>query len=68
MKCIICGRQIETGHGNNPWPVELIGVSCEECYISKVLPAQRERAERYKEDNKNAEESRICAEGHNDAH
>lgn len=39
--CCICGKKF-TGWGNNPWPVADDGSCCNECNMSKVIPARLE--------------------------
>lgn len=38
-KCCLCGREFK-GWGNNPWPVVDNGVCCDECNMTKVIPAR----------------------------
>ena len=40
FKCCICGKEVEE-YGNNPWPIKE-GRCCNECNLSKVLPARIE--------------------------
>ncbi len=34
--CCICGKEFH-GHGNNPHPIEIEGVCCDECNVKVVL-------------------------------
>lgn len=47
--CIICGKPINNGYGNNPEPVKSFGKCCDECNIEYVIPARIRRAV-YKEE------------------
>lgn len=47
--CCICGKEIE-GYGNNPWPVtkKQTDKCCDNCNITKVIPARMTHYERTK--------------------
>lgn len=37
--CVLCGNEI-TDHGNNPQPLSDDGKCCDNCNITKVVPAR----------------------------
>ena len=37
--CCICGKEFK-GWGNNPYPVKMEGVCCDECNLKAVIPAR----------------------------
>ncbi len=41
MKCVLCGKKID-GYGNNPAPLanESKHSCCDECNVTKVIPAR----------------------------
>lgn len=46
-KCVICGKPLPKGDmGNNPEPIKPMssGTCCNECNMSKVIPARLSRA------------------------
>lgn len=47
MKCCICNKIIN-GYGNNPWPVKDDGECCDNCNMTKVIPARLSPYERTK--------------------
>lgn len=39
--CCICGKEFD-GWGNNPWPIVEDGECCDECNMTRVVPARIE--------------------------
>ena len=39
MKCVLCKKEVK-GYGNNPSPLSEKGSCCDECNITKVIPAR----------------------------
>jgi len=42
MRCVICGKKIEDGRGNNPYPVKKEGQCCNDCNAMYVVKARFE--------------------------
>ena len=40
--CCLCGKKCENEFGNNAWPLKDNGKCCDECNITKVVPARME--------------------------
>ena len=42
-ECCLCGKKF-SGFGNNPWPIDMRTDArcCDECNLSKVIPARLE--------------------------
>lgn len=39
FRCCLCGKVV-SGYGNNPAPLKIEGVCCDECNLTKVIPAR----------------------------
>ena len=53
-KCCLCGKKIL--FGNNPYPVRDHGECCDECNMSKVIPARIAAMDRKCEERTNTDE------------
>lgn len=53
--CCLCGRPIGDLFGNNPWPLvkDENARCCNECNMSKVIPARIELIKKHSEKEKN---------------
>lgn len=38
--CCLCGKDLKDEFGNNPYPLKKNGDCCNECNITKVIPAR----------------------------